>query len=170
MRNEARFSCCGSMISGQRCRYCGFVNVAALDNEAENEIRKEAEEHRKEMLGQLLDFSIVGYEYGWIEAESKFDLISQKNIRIADGNDCANGVFWSQEKFGQDLEDSSESKQIEIAYKYEGDTRKVSCDIAPVSCDDFWQIGLEITPELRLVVYLGNQKKSAKSEPVDLRF
>ena len=170
MRTEIKCVCCGNAISGQLCGYCGFMNIAALDEEAADEIKKEADVYRREVIDKLSDFSVVSYEYGWIEKDSKFDLISTKNVKIADGNDCVNGVFWSKDQFGQNLEGNNTSQQIEISYKYDGKKKKFNCSLIPVQCDDFWHLGLEITKELKLMVYLGNSGKSAKSEPIELDF
>lgn len=166
MDNDRRCACCKNTLEGQFCGYCGFMNIAAFDKTAEQETAAEAREWRKELIGQLSDYGIVSYEYGWKEEVSEFGFISTKINILADGRQCDGSVFWADRQFGQLLENETKPITIRLTYKFNGKENKLNCEIASAVCEDFWRIGLEITEQMRLVVYLGNEHKFAKSEPL----
>lgn len=168
MNNSNTCICCGTPLEGQVCKYCGYMNVIALDEDAEMEKVKKARGYRSRLIAKLSDFSIVSYQYGWKEEESKFGLLGTKMIRLADGKDCFREIFWTSPEFGQNPNSANIARSVELSYKFNGKMKKAKCDINPVQCDSYWHIGLEITSKLRLIVYLGGKEKSAKSRLLNL--
>ena len=168
MNDKMKCACCGKLLEGQFCEYCGFMNIVALDKKAEEENIIEAKAHRKERIEQITDISIVGYQYGWKEDERKYDLLRTTRIKLADGKQCDDTLFWNSQDFGQSAGESPKERTIELAYKFNGNEKKLKCAVTPVKCNDFWHIGLRITEQLKLIVCLGREDNYAESKPIDL--
>lgn len=145
------------------------MNIAALDEAAGQETAAEALEWRKELITRLSDYCVICYEYGWKEKELQFGLLNTKIQKLADGSQCDRMVFWSDQKFGQGCSDGSAlSETIRLLYRFDGRAKKLNCRMSLPDWEGFWQIGLEITSQMQLVVYLGNKSKYVKSEPLIL--
>lgn len=168
MDHVKKCTCCNQIIESQFCGYCGFMNIAALDKPAEQKMAEEAQKWRRELIGQLSDYRVVSYEYGWKETESEFGLLHTKTKTLADGSQCDGKVFWTGIQFEQLPESSETPVAIELSYKFHGKEKRLDCEIIPAACEGLWQIGLEITEQMQLVVYLGNEHIFAKSAPLAL--
>ncbi len=170
MDNEKKCACCRNSIESQFCGYCGFMNIAALDQAAEQETAEEAEKWRRELLSRLTDFSVTAYEYGWIEKESEFSLVNENVCILANASQCDGTVFWADSRFRQPPENGRKAVTMELAYRFNGREKKLKCEIVPAECDGFWRIGLEITERLQLVIFLGSEQKYEKSAKLMLNF
>ncbi len=168
MSDNTRCACCGNPLEGQKCGYCGFLNIASFDEAAERENAKDATNYRENLIRQISDISILGYQYGWKEEKNKFDLLKTTKMKLADGMQCYGDTYWSDQDFGQTISDDIKERELEFEYTFNGEKKTLKCNITPVKCDDFWHIGLKITDQLKLIVYLGREDKYAESKPMDL--
>jgi len=167
--NQERCLCCGTVTEGRSfCPYCGFVQVVSMDSAGEQYNDAIRKEHRNEVVSLLKNFSISSYYYRWNEATSQLELDKSETVKLADGKDCDNRIFWSSQTFGQNRPENGQPMKLTLNYTFDSNRRQVTCQIKPVQCDDFWKIGVMIDQNLRLVVCLGNEKNCAKSVPMDL--
>lgn len=168
MSDNTKCACCGNLLDGQKCAYCGFRNIASFDEDAETENTKDANNYRRGLIQRISDISIAGYQYGWKADKSVFDLLKTTKTKLADGMQCYGDIYWSDQDFGQTIRDDIKDCVLELEYAFNGEKKSLKCNITPVKCDDFWHVGLKITDQLKLIVYLGREDNYAESEPMDL--
>lgn len=145
--------CCGTRFYGPNCPNCNFIAIRDDDPDHAELIRGLARKHRQQILGELTDFSVVTYNYQWDHKAGKMTCAGEERKKLADGLDCQE-IFWSEPIFGQ-LE-AGTPVPITLSYRYQGVKHQLELEIPAVRSDGFWQIGLCIDAELRLVVFLGD--------------
>ncbi|MBQ6621766.1 MAG: hypothetical protein IJH75_02930 [Mogibacterium sp.] len=158
-------SCCGHDAPAQKCGYCGFLNTFTLSKDDEALIRERAASHRSDLIRSIRNLSVTGYRYG---AEAMSAEASTRSVRICAGKDCDRKIFWSKQQFGQNLDPDSAKRPLEITYSVGGRKRTLTAMMELVPCEEYWRLGLEITDDLRLNVYLGMEKTHSKSGPHEL--
>lgn len=154
--------CCGRTLKGNTCEYCGHTNVFALDAETELRMKERANQYRKDMVRQITDISIEAYRYLGSELQGR------KKINIADGEKCFKTVNWAGVKFAQNTDMTEPERDLTIMYNVNGQKKKLSATIELIETSDFWEIGVELTECLSLVVYLGTRDNYTISEPYEL--
>ena len=173
---------CGGESESQYHEYCGFFNAYNLGGEYEDKVdiekHKNSSEYKASQMYHdltikgITDISLVSYEYGWDEKSSQYKLLNTTTLKLADGNQCDGKVYWVPGKeFCQPPEKDIQSQTLEIFYKFNGTQYKAKCGITPVRSDDFYHIGVEVTRDFNLYIYLGSEtdeNKRAKSAFVAL--
>lgn len=160
--------CCNQEVSGRTCSYCGFLNIAVLDDTAhENELNRAAE-HRQVILSSLTDFSIEAFTYQWNLARSILEEKGRKKIILVNGLDSLNKIHWSEKDFGQNVDEKDKKRTVEIKYSAGGVPKSLIANLDTIRCSDFWRLGLEIHDNFSVTVYLGNVDNYTKSGPYSL--
>lgn len=168
MKTNLKCLCCGREIENQRCSNCGFFNILSLDEASDIEIKNRAKKYRDNIIKKFQGFCIMSYVYHYDMEEKKFVELSQKSICIASKLEPSNDICWSTETFGLSIEDKDEEKTISVFYQFDGKENKVDFKIYPDILNRDFQVGLELTEDLKLILHLGNKDESIKSEPIDL--
>lgn len=117
--------------------------------------------YRKEILKKLTAISVVTYQYKWDEKAMEYRPQSCEDIWIADGPECDGCIVWANQEFAQNP-DSAEPLVLEIKYRYDGEERHIQYPIKPVRGEDFWDIGVEVNAQLKMVFHLGDKKHIAR--------
>lgn len=174
---------CGGESESQYHAYCGFFNVYNFGGDDEDKVAIEAHSNSPEYKASqmyhdvtikgITDISLMSYEYGWDEKSSEYKLLNTTTQKLADATQCDGKVYWVPDKeFCQPPEDDIHPQTLEISYKFNGTEYKAKCGITPVRSNDFYHIGVEVTKDFKLYIYLGSEKdvsKQAKSDFVALK-
>lgn len=160
--------CCSHEIIGNKCSYCGYMNIVALDEKAMQEEVRRSEEYFERIVYGITEFSIKKYVYVWDDDSHEPKLSAEEKCVICSAADCIDKIAWSAEYFGQNPADEDACRVLEVMYRVGDKEKTVVVSVPPVKCDDYWRIGLKLDRQLRLTVYLGTQMVNSKSEPCDL--
>lgn len=168
-------SCCGHIWEdGRICPRCGFFHqtqVGELNKDQLSEREKDIEEYRINLLENITNLSLKVYSYCWNEDSVKYVQSSDPMYRIISesGKDIfGENIVWTKQEFGQFFTGNDNKSTIELGYIFDGANKQLKCEITPVECDDFWHVGLRITDQLELIVFLGREDNYAESEPMEL--
>lgn len=186
LKNVFSCKCCGRELKDFRCDYCFLelpvdVGGTDIDKIVEQHMNSQlyksspaylaSPEYRRENLEKIGDISLKYYKYGWDEKKQKFGQIGKPeyHVIVKFGKELlGSDIIWSDQDFGQTISDDIKERELEFEYTFNGEKKTLKCNITPVKCDDFWHVGLKITDQLKLIVYLGRENKYAESKPIDL--
>ena len=131
--------CCGGMITGNSCDYCGFVPGDPYSVAGQDAMHVRAARHATETIAALTDFSIVAYRYVWEPTRSRLELRAEKVISLGDARDFFNSIVWADQVFGQYRNGTGTELNITVTYRCKGIKKTLDCTIPTVKSDNFWQ-------------------------------
>jgi len=170
---EQKCSCCGRTLTEQKCTYCGFLNVTVLEGtdsaQTEEYCRKRAEAYRAKLAATLTEFSVDAFVYQWNETKGCLEMAGQERVRIADGADCLNRLTWSPRSFGQNSLEEVKGRTITISYKAGGEEKRFTAELKPITCPEFWRIGLLLHDDFTVSVFLGTDETHTETGPYPLQ-
>lgn len=167
MTTDVICACCHHKIDEDSlpvCSYCGYLNSAYVGDC--NQADADALKHRRDLIAKLKNISIVGYQYGWNEKAKKYEQLSKKEYKIADGADCDGKIVWSSLDFGQWWDEEEKTVPVELTFQY-GKNWTVTRKFLPVESACFWHIGVGISEDMQLFIYFGDEHNYARSSGVD---
>lgn len=158
---------CGREANGQRCNYCGFLQVFNLDENANEQESNLIERHRNALLENITDFHILAHTYRWDSSSAKVES-GRIKVDIADGSDCFNRIAWSKSTFGQNLDNTNALRELTVSYLVGGKKKDIKIKIKPIKCNDYWKFGVKINNDLTVNFYLGTEENNSVVGPYDL--
>lgn len=164
MRNVCQ--CCGGEMQGNRCPYCGFVEIIDLDSSGTKFVKSMAASHKEQLVAAITDLSIISYRYKWNPAKSRLEMSKKEELKLADGAECYPSMRWTSQNFGQ--MPAGKDITLDISYKFKGKKKQLSCTLPTVQCNDFWKVGMVIDQALKLRVFVGTEAKNTQSPALDL--
>lgn len=114
--------CCNKQVSGSKCTFCGFVNIAVLDDSAlQRELQRAAEhkktiQYKKAILSLISDFSIEAFTYKYNKATNKLEEKDRRKIVLLDSVDSFNRKYWSNKSFMQNIEEKASKRDVRIKF------------------------------------------------------
>ena len=168
MSSEILCACCHHKIdfnSFPVCDRCGYLNMAIVGDS--NVSDEAALSYRRNLLSKLTDISVVGYQYGWKENTQKYELLSTKSRKIADGIECEGRIMWSDLDYGQWYDEKKKEVDVEISFSVEGKAHTVKHTFKPVKSTSFWHVGAMVTEDMNLVIYFGSKEDAVPSDGMD---
>lgn len=154
--------CCGGLVSGTNCSYCGFAAVKAPAWQYQEAT------HRHNIVAALTDFSIVAYRYAWVPQRSRLELQEEEILSLGDARDFYGNIVWADKEFGQLRNGRGTELSFDITYHYKNQKKVLTCKIPTVKSDKFWHLGISLDKSLHLKIYLGAGKNFIESAPVAL--
>lgn len=162
-RNMVRIcECCGSIVTGDRCSYCGFASARGASQS------QAAAVHADTMIAALTNFSIIAYRYAWEPMRSRLELQAEEIVSLGNARDFYRSITWADQEFGQLRNGTGTELQLDITYHFRGKKKVISCTIPTVKSDRFWRFGISIDASIHLRLYLGAGKKFIETAPIAL--
>ena len=129
------------------CPYCGFVNAALMNPNADTNTA-----YRDDLLKKITDISVMAPRYRYDEEKKAFSLAGREKIYQSHGVRCFDKRYIStDDKWIAHFEGTAE---IDIAYTFDGTVRSVRAKLSVTPTEGLWYLALQIDKELRLNVYL----------------
>lgn len=154
--------CCKNPIEGQKCEFCGFMNIAALDNNAIAKLNEKAEVHRKSLLEKINNIQVASYSYK--VSVGKPVLEGTNYIVIAEsGSDCYDQIVWSNEKFAPNPSRKKGTRSLKVQYSVDGKKKDISVNIPLENFDNMWSLGVIINQDFTIQFYLGGSDNYTQS-------
>ena len=146
--------CCLYSLRGKSiCDYCGFE----FDSDDKN-IPSLIREHINNKINGIRNIRIAIYRYGW--SNGRYDLINRSTIKVCDGKQCVNKIFWLPYDFMHERDKHNEKMPIVLLYENNGKEHECKCDVKLSNVvneqDGPWKLGIQIR-NLRLNIYIGNE-------------
>lgn len=160
--------CCGRPAEDAYCGFCGLHMDRLRRTPDPDQAARMAADHREAFLAGLKDISVILYRYRWNPAASRLELRNAEGLRLADGQDCHPGVFWSEPLFGQLDPDDYPQLELKLSYFWRGRKKTAALTVPTLRTGSFWQLGLLVDDRLRLRVFLGDPTAFTVSEPLEL--
>lgn len=160
--------CCGGLVSGTNCSYCGFDAVRPPAGQSPEAVRRQAEDYADTIVAALTDFSIVAYRYAWAPQRSRLELQEEEILSLGDARTFYGNIVWADKEFGQLRNGRGTELSFDITYHYKNQKKVLTCRIPTIKCDKFWRLGISLDRSLHLKIYLGAGKNFIESAPVEL--
>lgn len=147
------------------CDRCGFINQIFIGDVDTTD--KDARDHRRKLIAQLKDISIICYEYGWDDDNKVYAQLFKEEHKIADGPECDGKIVWASYEFGQWVDETEKTVPVELSFMCNGRKYSVTSKFLPMKSDSFWHVGVTITTDMQLVICFGTKAKYASSSGYD---
>lgn len=156
---------CGTKLKDNvlKCQYCGMP--IAIDIDGSGGVEKLAQKHKERLFDKLKDFQFVTYVYK-LENE-KLSNNGRSETRLGNAKDCYENDIWSKEVFPQ--LPTPGTGTLTIIYTFDDKPQSVTFDIEYPQTDCFWKCGIRLGSDLKLTVYLGNEKQKTVKESIALK-
>lgn len=170
MSNEMieKCTCCGEKTINGKCTYCGNIRIENIDGSANSIIEENANKHRYRVVKKIKNISVKTYKYGWNAANTDIEQQSAEYLKLCDGEDCLGRIYYCPERFAQNPGISEEERTMYISYEVDGNEKNVDVAIKPVKCAEYWDLGVKISDDLKLEVYIGDSENRAERKEIKL--
>ena len=154
--------CCKKPLNVQKCEFCGFMNIAALDDNAIMKLTEKAETHRKSILEKINSIQVASYSYK--VSTGKPILEGTNYITVSDnGTDCYKRIAWGNEKFAPNPSRKKETRKMDVQYSVSGKKKDIKVAIPLENFDNLWSLGVCINEDFSIQFYLGDSDNHTQS-------
>lgn len=160
--------CCGRETESSKCWYCRHQNITLLDDSGLQKEIERGQKKKQQILDSIKDISINKFIYKWNDDQNTIEPAGTERDVICNGTSCYENTVWSSSEFAQVPAVENGAKSITIFYTLDGVSKSVTTEINTIATEDFWKIGVKITDDLRMVVYLGTVSNNSSSEAFDI--
>lgn len=164
---EKCYCCNGNDFDGQVCSYCGFRQPIELDSRGREHNIENAKSHKEKTINNITDISVVAFKYDF-DDETGVTYQGENKIKIADGPECFNKMFFFGNQFEQNPDKSNPERELNLVYKFKGIEKTLSLSCRLPQTEDLWDIGVIIDDDLMLGVAIGSVSDNTKISGISL--